>query len=223
MTSEHEQSARDSGQGEAALGNGVIAILRAPDAGRFGAVADVLIEAGITSLEFTMTTKGAVEALRELARRLPSGIALGAGTVNDATTTDAVIDAGATYVVSPGVALDVIDRARARGAAALPGAVTATEVLLAWRSGATAVKLFPAATFGPDYLRHLRGPLPDVRFVPTGGVGPDNAGDYIRAGAVAVGVGGPLLGDAASGGDLDALRDRAGRILAVVAAAREER
>jgi len=222
MTGQVQPQPERPGRDAPLFGGGVIAILRAPDASRFAAVAEVLIDAGITSLEFTMTTQGALEAIRELAAALPPGVVLGAGTVNDVATTDAVVAAGARYIVSPGVSLEVIARALELGAHALPGAVTATEVIAAWGAGAAAVKLFPAATFGPEYLRHLRGPLPDVVFVPTGGVGPVNAGDYIRAGAAAVGVGGPLLGDAATGGDLAALADRARRILAVVADARGE-
>lgn len=220
MTSETQPAFERPSRDDAVFGNGVIAILRAPDASRLGAVADVLIDAGITSLELTMTTRGALEAMEELAARLPAGVVLGAGTVNDAATTDAVVEAGARYVVSPGVSLEVITRARELGVHALPGAATATEVLTAWNAGAAAVKLFPAAAFGPEYLRHLKGPLPDVVFVPTGGVGPENAGDYIRAGAVAVGVGSPLVGDAATGGDLGALAERARRMLAAVAEAR---
>lgn len=220
VTSQAQPHFDRPGPDDPLFGGGLIAILRAPDASRLGAVADALIEAGITSLELTMTTRGALAAVRELAARLPAGVVLGAGTVNDVATADAVVEAGARYIVSPGVSLDVIARARELGVHALPGAATATEVLSAWNAGAAAVKLFPAAAFGPEYLRHLSAPLPDVVFVPTGGVGPDNAGDYIRAGAVAVGVGSPLLGDAATGGDIGALADRARRMLAAVAEAR---
>ena len=202
--------------------SGVIAILRAKDARLFGDISRVLSDAGVVSIEFTMTSGGALAALAELARQLPEGVVLGAGTVLDAATADAVIDAGASYVVSPGVCLDVIERAKARGVPVFPRAATPTEVLQAWRAGATAVKIFPAATYGPEYLKHLHGPLPDVPLIPTGGIDIQAAGSYIRAGAVAVGIGGPLIGDAASGGDLGALGERARRLVAAVAEARRQ-
>lgn len=199
---------------------GVVAILRAPTSERFPAVADTLAEAGVTCLEVTLTTPGALDSVRALRRRLPPTVSVGAGTVTMADEAEAALDAGAEFLVSPGVSIDVLERGLARGVAAYPGAWSATEVLTAWNAGAAAVKLFPAATGGPSYLRHLRGPLPAIPLVPTGGVALDDIDGYVRAGAPAVGLGGPLLGDAATGGDLTALADRGRRALAAVAQAR---
>ena len=205
---------------EAISAAGIVAVLRAGDADRFERVAEVLVEAGVTCVEFTLTSRGAVEALRRFAARMPAGVALGAGTVLEPATADAAIDAGASYLVSPTVGLDVIERARRRGVAALPGAFTPTEILQAWRAGADAVKLFPASVGGPAYLRAVKAPLPEVPLVPTGGVGLEEIGRYLDAGALAVGLGGPLLGDAGEGGDLAALRRRAEAAVAQVREAR---
>jgi 2-dehydro-3-deoxyphosphogluconate aldolase / (4S)-4-hydroxy-2-oxoglutarate aldolase len=199
---------------------GIVAVLRAGDAGRFERVAEVLVDAGVTCVEFTLTSRGALEALRRFAAGMPAGVTLGAGTVIEPGTADAAVDAGASYLVSPTVSLDVIERARRRGVAALPGAFTPTEILHAWRAGADAVKLFPASVGGPAYLRAVKAPLPEVPLVPTGGVGLEEIGRYLDAGALAVGLGGPLLGDAGEGGDLAALRRRAEAAVAQVREAR---
>jgi 2-dehydro-3-deoxyphosphogluconate aldolase/(4S)-4-hydroxy-2-oxoglutarate aldolase len=205
---------------EAITAAGIVAVLRASDAGRFERVAEVLVEAGVTCVEFTLTSRGAVEALRRFAARMPAAVTLGAGTVLEPETADAAIDAGASYLVSPTVGLDVIGRARRRGVAALPGAFTPTEILRAWRAGADAVKLFPASVGGPAYLRAVKAPLPEVPLVPTGGVGLEEIGRYLDAGALAVGLGGSLVGDAGEGGDLGALRRRAEAAVAQVREAR---
>lgn len=202
------------------LDTGVVAILRARSAGHVEPAADTLAGAGIRCLELTLTVPGALQTLTRLARRLPADVVLGAGTVTTADQARQATDAGATFLVSPATCPDVLDFAVTRGIPCYPGAWTPTEVLSAWRQGATAVKLFPAASGGPGHLRRLREPLPDVPLVPTGGIGIDQAGDYLAAGAVAVGVGGPLLGDALDGGDLTALHARATDLLGAVAAAR---
>lgn len=200
---------------------GVMAILRARSAQRFVEVSQVLVEAGVTCLEITLTSPGALAAIAEVRAALPASVDVGAGTVTTADEARAAIDAGAGFVVSPSTELDVIETALAAGVPSYPGALTATEVLAAWRAGATVVKLFPASTVGVSYVKHLRGPFPDIALMPTGGVGLAEIGDWIRAGVVGVGLGGPLLGDAADGGDLDALAERAKQALAEVAAARE--
>jgi 2-dehydro-3-deoxyphosphogluconate aldolase/(4S)-4-hydroxy-2-oxoglutarate aldolase len=163
-----------------------------------------------------MNTPGALAELRAARDRLPGEIELGGGTVLTAEQVDAVADAGGSFVVAPDLRPAVADRARARGLGYYPGALTPTEIGLAWEHGASAVKLFPASVGGPGYLRELRGPFREIPLLPTGGVGIDDAGSYLRAGALAVGVGGALLGDALDGGDLPALRDRALRLLASV-------
>jgi 2-dehydro-3-deoxyphosphogluconate aldolase/(4S)-4-hydroxy-2-oxoglutarate aldolase len=197
----------------------VVAVLRAADASRFGQLARVLADAGITAIEFTLSSAGAIEALRAFADALPPGVALGAGTVLDAESAAAAVDAGAAYLISPAVCLDVLAYGNAAGAPVIAGALTPTEILAAWRAGAAAVKVFPAAEAGgAAYIRAVRAPLPQIPLVPTGGVGAHDAADYLAAGALAVGVGGTLIGDAADGGDLDALRARAEALVRAVAA-----
>ncbi|RIQ13741.1 bifunctional 4-hydroxy-2-oxoglutarate aldolase/2-dehydro-3-deoxy-phosphogluconate aldolase, partial [Jiangella rhizosphaerae] len=193
---------------------GVMAILRARSADRFGEISRTLVDAGITCLEITLTSPGALEAIKAIRADLPDSVDVGAGTVVDADQARAVVEAGAGFVVSPSMEADVVAVAREAGIPAYPGALTPTEVLAAWRAGATVVKLFPGSAVGPSYITALRGPFPEIAIMPTGGVSLDNIGDWIRAGAAGVGLGGPLLGDAADGGDLGALADRAARALA---------
>lgn len=183
----------------------VIAILRAPTATRFAEVAAVLHESGITAVEFTLTSAGALEALRECA-----GFAhpIGAGTVLTAADATRAVDAGAAYLITPIVSAEVIEEGRRLQVPVISGALTPTEIHHAWAVGSTMVKVFPASVGGPDYLRAIRAPLPDIPLVPTGGVGLTEARAYLDAGATALGIGAPLIGDACAGGDLDALRER---------------
>ena len=161
-----------------------------------------------------------MDLIRDLAPKLPAGFILGAGTVLDADTVARVADAGARYVVSPVFRRSVIEACHARDLAAMPGCFTPTEILDAWDAGADIVKVFPA-TLGPSYLKDVRAPLPQVKLMPTGGVTVDNAGDWIRAGAVAVGVGTSLLdAKAIADGNFDVLKTNAERMIANVRAAR---
>ncbi len=205
------------------LESGVMAILRAPTAQYVERAADVLIDAGITCIELTLTVPGALDAVARLARDLPPGVALGVGTVITAQQAVDALDAGAGFLVSPAICPDVQSVAAAQGVPFYPGAWTPSEVLTAWQGGAAAVKLFPAVSGGPGHLRRLRDPLPDVPLVPTGGVAVEDVSGYLQAGAVAVGVGTPLLGDALTGGDLAELRERCRRMLEAVAAGRRGR
>ncbi|OLE26465.1 MAG: 2-dehydro-3-deoxyphosphogluconate aldolase [Actinobacteria bacterium 13_1_20CM_3_71_11] len=198
------------------LAGGVVAILRGRSASHLDAVLDVLVEAGIRSLEVTLTTPEALPVVRRSVARFGPSVAIGAGTVRTIADVSGAVDAGAAYLVSPHTDPVLAARARELGVAYLPGAFTPTEIVAAMAAGATAVKLFPARLGGPRYLRDIREPLPDVPIVPTGGVSAENAAEWFAAGAVAVGAGGSLIGDALDGGSLDALRDRA---LALVAAA----
>jgi len=202
---------------------GVVAILRAERPDHLEAVGHALAAAGITCLELTLTTPGTLQAVTRLRGGLDAGVALGVGSVLDADGAHAAVDAGAGFLVSPGVCAEVAVAARARGVPCFPGAFTPTEVLAAWGQGAAAVKLFPAATGGPRHLRDIRAPLPDIPLVPTGGVALDQIADYIAAGAAAVGLGGPLIGDALRGGPAAALRERARAALDAVAQARARR
>ena len=201
---------------------GVVAVIRLKDPDRLRAVVDAIADGGVRALEVTMTVPGAVELIRQLSAAMPAGFLLGAGTVVDADTAARVIDAGAQFVVSPVFRPAVIEACHERSVPAMPGCFTPTEILDAWEAGADVVKVFPATALGPGYLKDVRGPLPDVKLMPTGGVTLDNAGDWIRAGAVAVGVGTALLdARAIAAGEYSVLRANAERIVANVRAARE--
>jgi 2-dehydro-3-deoxyphosphogluconate aldolase/(4S)-4-hydroxy-2-oxoglutarate aldolase len=194
----------------------VVAILRAGDAGRFLEVGRVLYEGGVRAIEVTLTSRGALEAFGRLREELPGDAVLGVGTVRTVEGAEEALAAGATYLVAPDFRPEVVGWAAERELPVVPGALTPTEVAAAWAAGATAVKVFPvSAVGGPAYLKAVRAPLPEVPLVPTGGVGLDDIGAYLGAGAVAVGIGSPLLGDAGDpGGDLDGLAGRARRAVA---------
>jgi 2-dehydro-3-deoxyphosphogluconate aldolase / (4S)-4-hydroxy-2-oxoglutarate aldolase len=198
----------------------IVAVIRLKDPEKLRAVVDAIAEGGIRALEVTMTVPGAVEIIRELAPTLPAGFLLGAGTVLDAETARRVIDAGARFVVSPVFRREVITACHDLGVAVMPGCFTPTEILDAWDAGADIVKVFPATALGPGFFKDVRGPLPQVKLMPTGGVTLDNAGEWIKAGAVAVGVGTALLdAKAIEAGDYDTLRRNAERIVASVRSA----
>jgi 2-dehydro-3-deoxyphosphogluconate aldolase/(4S)-4-hydroxy-2-oxoglutarate aldolase len=202
--------------------SGIVAIIRTKEPDKVRAIVDALAEGGVRALEVTMTVPRAVELIAEIAPTLPPGFLLGAGTVVDAKTAHAVIAAGARFIVSPVFRIEVIEACHAEGVPALPGCFSPTEILNAWDAGADLVKVFPATALGPGYLKDLRGPLPHIKLVPTGGVTIDNAGDWIRAGAAAIGVGTALLDAAAvASGNYRPILDNARRIVANVAAARQ--
>lgn len=203
---------------------GVVAVIRMKDPAKLRAVFDALAEGGVRAIEVTMTVPGAIGLIGELARSLPAGILLGAGTVIDAATARAVIDAGARFIVSPVFRRDVVSVCLDRGVVAAPGCFSPTEILDAHAMGADLVKVFPATALGPQYITDLRAPMPQLKLMPTGGVTRDNAGDWIRAGAAAVGVGSALLdAKAIDEGRLDVIAGNARRIVAGVTSARAAR
>ncbi len=200
--------------------SGVVAVIRMKDPSKLKGVADALIAGGVTAMEVTMTVPGAVGLIEQLAKDLPAGLRLGAGTVLDAETARQVILAGATFIVAPTLDLRTIEMCHRYDVAAMPGCFTPTEILDAHERGADIVKVFPATALGPQFIKDVRGPLPQVKLMPTGGVSLDNAGEWIRAGAVAVGVGSALLdAKAIEEGRLDVLTNNARRIVASVASA----
>jgi 2-dehydro-3-deoxyphosphogluconate aldolase/(4S)-4-hydroxy-2-oxoglutarate aldolase len=203
--------------------SGVVAILRGSNDRHLEGVSRMLGEAGITCLELTLTTPGAVDALARVRAELDDGVALGMGSVLTADQAAACLEAGADFLVSPGVCAEVAVYAVEQGVAYYPGGWTPTELLEAWSLGVPAVKLFPAASGGPRHLKDVRAPLPHIPLVPTGGVALDQIAAYMAAGAVAVGLGGPLVGDALEGGSLGALHERAHAALAAVRTGREGR
>ena len=185
-------------------------------------VVDALIEGGVRALEVTMTVPGAVDLIRAIKPTLPDGFLLGAGTVTDAATATRVIDAGASFVVSPVFRRDVLTEAHRHDVAALPGCFTPTEILDAWEAGADIVKVFPATALGPTFFKDVRGPLPHVKLMPTGGVTIENAGAWIQAGAVAVGIGTSLLdATAIAAGDFAVITANARRTVENVERARK--
>jgi 2-dehydro-3-deoxyphosphogluconate aldolase / (4S)-4-hydroxy-2-oxoglutarate aldolase len=190
--------------------NAVLGIVRFREAGDLDGTLDALVEGGVHLLEVTLDTPGALDAIE---RAAGNGRSIGAGTVVTAEQVRACADAGAAFVVSPGLVLEVVEAAAGLGIEALPGVLTPTEVQQATSHGAQTVKLFPASLGGPDYLRSLRGPFPTVGLVPTGGVGIDQVAAYLAAGATAVGLGGALVGTAppASRAERDAIVARASR------------
>jgi 2-dehydro-3-deoxyphosphogluconate aldolase / (4S)-4-hydroxy-2-oxoglutarate aldolase len=186
----------------------LLAIVRGPDPAVLLDCLRVLVDAGVRLVEVSLTSAGAIGVLEAAARELGDVLVLGAGTVLTAQQVADVRSAGAHYVVTPAAGAGA-DAAYASATPVLVGALTPTEVWAAHEGGAAAVKLFPASLGGPAYLRALRDPLPDVPLVPVGGVDAEQVPTYLAAGAIAVGVGSPLLGDAVSGGDLLALAARA--------------
>jgi len=179
---------------DALLASGVIAVVRLPDATNLRGATAALAAAGVGAVEITLTTPGALETIAELASgEGVKGCMIGAGTVLDVKAARDVIARGARFVVSPAFDRFVVRYCRDHHVPCLPGAFTPTELLEAWRAGATAVKLFPASTLGPAYLREVLAPLPFVQVVPSGGVSLDNTAEWIRAGAAAVSVGSALV------------------------------
>jgi len=205
------------------IDTGVVPILRSDRAEHVPAVAETLVQAGMTCLELTLTVPGALRLLPDLKAALPRDVTLGVGTVTTAAEAEAAAAAGAEFLVCPALTPGVMAFATTHGLPCYPGAWTPTEVLSAWQAGATAVKLFPAATGGPGHLRRIRDPLPEIPLMPTGGVAIDQVSHYIAGGALAVGMGGSLLGDALEGGDLSALAGRSRRVIDEVARGRDGR
>jgi 2-dehydro-3-deoxyphosphogluconate aldolase/(4S)-4-hydroxy-2-oxoglutarate aldolase len=200
---------------------GVVAVIRLKDAGKLRGVIDALAKGGVRALELTMTIPGAVHLIREIAPTLPNDFLVGAGTVTDADTARAVIDAGAQFVVGPVLRPDIIRACHERDIPAIPGCFSPTEILTAHEAGADIVKVFPATMLGPQFIRDVRAPLPQVKLMPTGGVTLDNAGDWVRAGAVAVGVGSALVDvKAVDAGRFDVVTANARRVIASVSDAR---
>jgi 2-dehydro-3-deoxyphosphogluconate aldolase/(4S)-4-hydroxy-2-oxoglutarate aldolase len=173
--------------------SGVVAVLRAEDGGLLVDVAEALLRGGVEAVEVTFTVPKAHRVIERMADALGNRVLLGAGTVLDPETARIALLAGAEYIVSPTVNLDVIRLCRRYDKAVLPGALTPTEVLSAWEAGADVVKIFPSDLTGPAYLKALAGPLPQIRMMPTGGVNLETAADFVKAGAFALGIGGSLV------------------------------
>lgn len=200
---------------------GIIAILRADSSEHLVEVAEALHKGGITAVEVTMTTPDALQVISEVVARFSGKILMGAGTVLDPETCRAAILAGAEFVVTPVTKPEVIRLANRYGKPIVNGAYTPTEALLGYETGADFIKIFPADQLGPAYIKNLLAPLPMLQLVPTGGVTPESLGDYVRAGAVGVGVGSTLVSkEALKKGDFAAITHRAKEFVRAIHAAR---
>lgn len=199
------------------LGAGVVAIVRSSDTSQLVAVAQALAEGGVTVLEITLTVPNALEVIRQVRQSLGDQVLLGAGTVLDPETARLALLAGAEFIVAPTLNLDVIRLCRRYDKLVMPGAFTPTEILTAWEAGADIVKVFPADVGGPNYLKAVRAPLPQIRLMPTGGVDLTNAAAFIQAGACCIGVGSQLVEpQAVAAGDLARIRDLAKQFVMAV-------
>ena len=203
------------------IAGGAIAVVRLPDATHALRAVEAIRAGGVRAIELTMTTPGAAGILADVRRTFGDDVLAGMGSVLDAEGTRRAIDAGARYIVSPVFRPAVIDEAHRLGVAAMPAGFTPTEILAAHEAGADVVKVTPAEVLGPAFIKGVLAPIPFLKLMPTGGVTPDNVGEWLRAGAVAVGVGSALVDPKlVAAQDFAALTERARRMVAGVAAAR---
>jgi 2-dehydro-3-deoxyphosphogluconate aldolase/(4S)-4-hydroxy-2-oxoglutarate aldolase len=203
---------------------GIVPVVRAASADGALHAVEAIYNGGVRAAEITMTVPGAVRVLEKLADRFSGKILLGAGTVLDPETARICMLAGAEFIVTPCLKVSTIEMAKRYSKIVTPGALTPTEVLTAWEAGADAVKIFPAGNVGgAKYIKALKGPFPHIEMVPTGGVNLETIGDFLKAGACAVGVGGELV-DAKSiqEGRFEVIEERARQYLAAIAKARDE-
>ncbi len=201
---------------------GICPVVRAQSPEQAVAATEAVCAGGIPVVEITMTVPGAVEVIAELSRTVSKDILVGAGTVLDAETAQRCIDAGAQFLVSPGFDLATVKLANAQKKLIMAGALTPTEVITAWNAGADFVKIFPCGNLGgAAYIKALKGPLPQVPMVPTGGVNMQTAADFIKAGAAALGIGGELVSAGAlKSGNLALITETARQFVNIVREAR---
>jgi len=200
---------------------GVVAIMRTKSSDQLLAAADAIKNGGVNVIEVTMTTPGALSVIEDAVKRYGSEVLFGAGTVLDPETARQAILSGAQFIVCPTFKRETVELCRRYSIPVMPGAYTPTEILTAWEAGADVVKVFPADTLGPAFIKAVKGPLPQVMLSPTGGVSLGNVADFIKAGVEAVGVGGELINNALlEARDFNALTERARRFAAAVQEAR---
>ena len=172
---------------------GIVAVVRGQSEEQILRAIEAALAGGVNVIEVTFTVPNALRIIEKLASQISDDVVLGAGTVLTPEKAASAVDAGAQFIVSPSISISVIETAKSRGVPVCPGALTPTEVVTAWQAGGDIIKIFPANVMGPKYLKDLHGPLPDVPFMPTGGVTLATARDYLENGAVALGVGGDLI------------------------------
>jgi len=201
--------------------HGALGIVRVQKAENLLQIAEALQGGGLNCVEITMTTPGALRAIEEAVGKLGDEVLMGAGTILDAATARQAILAGAQFLVTPTVEPDVIEMAHRYGIVVIAGAMTPSEILTAWEAGADMVKVFPAGILGPEYIKAVRGPLPQIPLVPTGGITAGNAGEFIKAGAAIVCAGGWLVDKkAVAEGRYEVLTERATQLVEAVEKAR---
>src|SRR5262245_35695225 len=196
---------------------GIVAVVRSPDSQQLVEVVRALADGGVTVVEITMTVPNALDVLKQVRQALGQRVLLGAGTVLDPETARAVLLAGAEFIVAPTVNVEVIRLCQRYDRLVMPGAFTPTEILTAWEAGADIVKVFPADVVGPAFFKALRGPLPQVRLMPTGGVDLNPAAAFLKAGACCLGVGGQLVDPKlVAARQFDRIRELAGQYVSIV-------
>jgi 2-dehydro-3-deoxyphosphogluconate aldolase/(4S)-4-hydroxy-2-oxoglutarate aldolase len=202
---------------------GIVPVIRANSSEEARFAVDAILGGGVSIAEITMTVPGAVDVIRELTKKMPD-VLVGAGTVLDAESARRCLDAGAQFLVAPGLDLLTVAFARKEDVLMMAGALTPTEVITAWKAGSDFVKIFPCAQIGgATYVKALKGPLPDVPLVPTGGVNLQTAAEFIRAGSAALGVGGELvLKDAIKSRRPEAITETARKLVEIVRQTRAE-
>jgi 2-dehydro-3-deoxyphosphogluconate aldolase/(4S)-4-hydroxy-2-oxoglutarate aldolase len=203
---------------------GIVAVVRSPDSQQLVDVARALADGGVHVVEITLSVPEALTVVRQVRQALGERVLLGAGTVLDAATARAAILAGAEYIVAPTLNLEVVQLCQRYSKLVMPGCFTPTEILTAWEAGADIVKVFPADVVGPAFFKAMRGPLPQIRLMPTGGVDLTTVADFLRAGACCVGVGGQLVEPrAVAEGNFERIRDLARQYRAQVQQVRNDK
>jgi 2-dehydro-3-deoxyphosphogluconate aldolase/(4S)-4-hydroxy-2-oxoglutarate aldolase len=199
------------------LDAGIVTVVRSPDSQQLVEVAKALADGGVTVMEITFTVPNALDVIRQVQQALGEKVLLGAGTVLDPETARAAILAGAEFIVAPTLNLDVIRLCHRYDKLALPGAFSPTEILAAWEAGADIVKVFPADVLGPAFFKAMRGPLPQIRLMPTGGVDLNTAAEFLKAGACCLGIGSQLVEPkAVAAGDFGRIRELAKQYVEIV-------
>lgn len=202
--------------------SGIVAIVRGTSIESLFKIAQSLKKGGVQAIEVTLNTPGAIEMISQLENEFGDEMLIGAGTVLDPETARAVILAGAKFVLGPTLNLEVSKLCKRYNTVYVPGVLTPTEIITAWEAGAQIVKVFPAGSVGPRYLKELRGPLPQVEVMPVGGVTLDNAAEFIKAGAAALGIGSELVDrKAVETGQFDLLTEKACRFIEAVQVGRQ--
>ncbi len=204
---------------------GIVPVVRAESAAQAMAAAEAVCAGGVPIVEVTMTVPGAVEVIAQLSKSMGREVMIGAGTVLDAESARRCLDAGAQFIVSPGFDLETVKVAQQAGVMVMPGALTPTEVITAWKAGADFVKIFPCGTVGgAKYIKSLKAPLPQVPMIPTGGVNLKTAAEFIQAGSAALGIGGELVSMAAlRSGNTQEITLAAKQYLEIVREARQQK